>query len=82
MSQPFLKRQSNDYQAYEIRDTTISFVVPVLHKVPSIKRIEFISAPNSESDREGGLFIQTERQIFFSNNLTGKYTELTTAGHM
>ena len=77
--QPFEKKKFNGYEDFRIESTIIDFRVPILHHIQSIRKVEFIRLEGyRNADVEGALIVQTDTDIWFSNNLTGAFQKMTT----
>ena len=75
--QPFEKKKQNSYEDFSILSTIIDFRVPILNHIQSIRRAEFIRLEGyRNADVEGALIIQTDTDIWFSNNLTGAFQKM------
>ena len=47
--------------------------MPILNKISTIKKAEYIKAPGEDNPNDGCLIIQTEDEIWFTNNNNGAY---------
>ena len=51
--------------------------MPILNKISTIKKAEYVKAPGEDNPHDGCLIIQTEDEIWFSSNNIGSYRAIT-----
>lgn len=79
--QPFEKKKINDLVDYAIDETYIAFELPIRNELETIKKAEWICPFNEERPDDGVLVIQTTKEIYIQEGLSGKHKALT-AGRM
>ena len=59
-----------------MQETEIRFEVPILNKISTIKKAEYIKAPGNDNFHDGCLIIQTEDEIWFTSNNNGVFKSI------